>query len=197
MVTQPNHSYTAFLYPDLTRITADDFYRQYQSLMFSAAYKCGYDYYTAEQAIDDVLIRIFCLRKCSYDPRRGTIISYLYGAIAKACHNQKRRDQRCQFCPEEELVALCDLTESTHCSLERQLRRAEMERMMRTAMLQLGKEMASAKTQAVFELAVVEQERPREVARLLNVTPTFVYQVKQTWKRRFQELLDRIDRNAC
>ena len=197
MVTQPIHFDTAFLYPDLNRITADDFYRQYQSLMFSAAYKCGYDYYTAEQAIDDVLIRIFCLHQCNYAPKRGTIISYLYGAIAKACYNQKRRDQRYQFCTEEEMAALCDQEESNLCSFDRQLRQAEKSKMMHTAMLLLGKEMASAKTQAVFELAVVEQERPREVARLLNVTPTFVYQVKQTWKRRFQELLDRIDRNAC
>lgn len=178
-----------FDHPDLTDINVpgrnakvlEDFYNRYSKYMYAVARNAGYDYHTAGLAIDDILIRL-STKGCDFEPMRGKFRSYLAKAVRNACFNVKRKwNKEFAFAPEE--LAPIFEQEGSVSSPAMFVQREEHKQIMLDALDRLWTMGLDPRKVRAFRMVFWEQERPKDVAKTLHMTPQEVYQATFTIMR--------------
>ena len=162
----------AFDYPELDKMEAEEFYRIYKTFMFSIAHAEGLDHGQAEMAIDDVMITIYMKNACYFDPRKNRFSNYLATMVRNACRSLKRRERRYVAVEDDALVRLCE--DNGAISRDFPCDAGEVRTCIDEGICLLRKEVRSQLMVDAFVMAVLEEERPMDVARKLNVRPDYV-----------------------
>jgi len=162
----------SFDYPELDKMGAEEFYRTYKSFMFSVAQNEKLDHGQAAMAIDDVMITIFMKNACHFDPRENRFSNYLATMVRNACRSLKRRERRYVAVEDDTLVRLCEDDGAVTRDISSNAR--EIRKCIDEGIRLLRKETRSQLMVDAFVMAVLEDERPMDVAKKLNVRPDYV-----------------------
>jgi len=161
-----------FDYPELNKMGAEEFYRTYKAFMFSIAKNEGLDQGQAEMIINDVMITIYMKNACHFDPRKNRFSNYLATMVRNACRSLRRRERRYVAVEDEALVCLCEdngaVTRDFSSDAE------EIRKCINEGIRLLRKEVRSQLMVDAFVMTVLEEERPMDVAKKLNVRPDYV-----------------------
>jgi len=178
----------AFDYPELDKLEAEEFYRIYKAYMFAIARAEVVDQGQAQMAIDNVLITIFMKRKCNFDPKKSRFRYYLASMVRNACRSLKRRERRYFACEDEELVRLCE--DNGAVVHEKSYDAGEIRKCIDEAIRLLRKEVRSQLMVDAFEMMVIKEERPMDIAKKLNVRPDYVSLAKNRCLPRLRAIVE-------
>ena len=162
----------AFDYPELEKMSADEFYRTYKGFMYAVAMKEKVDHGQAETAIDDVLETIFMKRACYYDAKTGKFSNYLATMVRNACRNLKRKGRRYVHYEESDMVRICE--ENGAVSRDKTHDVDDIRRWISAGIKTLRMEVRSQLMVDAFVMSFIDGERPKDVAITLNVRPDYV-----------------------
>ena len=107
MKNETRHDY-AFDYPELDKMSVEEFYDTYKNFMYGVAYNEGLDHYQADMAVNDVLVVIYMKKRCHFDPERSPFSNYLATMVRNASRSVRRKDRRYVCYEEPDMVRLCD-----------------------------------------------------------------------------------------
>lgn len=180
----------AFDFPELSRMSAKVFYSTYRNFMHSIARSEGLDHGQADMAIDDVLITIFMKHACYFDPKKSRFSNYLATMVRNACRSLRRRDHRYVNVEEEGLVRACEENGAVtgNCAYEPGEIRGYVEEGIRI----LRKEVRSQLMVDAFAMMLLDEERPMDIARKLNVRPDYVSLAKNRCLPRLRAIVREI-----
>ena len=183
----------AFDYPELGRMSDREFYSTYRNFMYSIARAEGVDCGMADMAIDDVMITIFMKHACYFDPKKSRFSNYLATMVRNACRRLRRRERRYVTYEVEELVRICEdyrvVKHRSDCEAD------EIRKWIDEGIRILRREVRSQQMVDAFLMMVIEEKRPREVAKTLNVRPDYVSLAKTRCLPRFRAILREIMKN--
>lgn len=180
----------AFDYPELDKMSAEDFYRIYRNFMYSIAKSERVDYGTADLAINDVMITIFMKHACHFDPQKSRFSNYLATMVRNACRNQKRREHRYVNFEAEELTRLSE--ENGAVTPENAYDADELRKWIREGIRILRKETRSKLMVDAFVMMVIDEERPKDIAKKLNVRPDYISLAKNRCLPRLRAIIREI-----
>ena len=180
----------AFDYPELAKMSAEDFYRTYKNFMYSIAKHERLDYGKIDLAIDDVMITIFMKHACHFDPKKSRFSNYLATMVRNACRNVKRREHRYVNYEEEELTRLCE--ENGAVTSESAYDTDEQRKWIHEGIRLLRKEMRSKLMVDAFVMMVIGEERPKDIAKKLHVRPDYVSLAKNRCLPRLRAIIGKI-----
>ena len=181
-----------FEFPQLNIITAEDFQKTYRPFMFAIAKSQGLDKLDADEAIENLMIKIFVDKKCGYDPKRGPFRNYLATMVRNECRSLCRKTKYFTYYEEQDLERLCD---ESGMSCQPQYSSKEFAIMVEEGIRQLRKEVHSQLQVESFIMTVIHEERPMDVAKKLNVRPDYVSLAKNRCLPRFRTILRNIMEN--
>ena len=170
----------------------EDFYKTYKQFMYAVAHNAGYDYHTADDAINEVLIRL-STKCCKFDPKRGKFRSYLAQMVRHACSNLKR-DWYKEFAFEPEEVALISDQGSSTFSPAMFVQQEEHKQIMLDALDKLGEMNLDPQKVRAFRMTFWDGERPQDVAKALSMAPAEVHQATfRIMKQYYRPLIKKLD----
>lgn len=179
-----------FDFPELSRMSANTFYKTYKYFMHSIARNEGLDRGQADMAIDDVLITIFMKHACYFDPRKGLFSNYLATMVRNACRSLRRRDHRYVNVEEEDLLWVCE--ENGAVTGNSAYEPGDIRRYVEEGIRILRKEVRSQLMVDVLVMQVIDGERPMDIARRLNVRPDYVSLAKNRCLPRLRAIVREI-----
>ena len=189
MTNETRHK-EAFDYPELDKISAKDFYNTYRSFMFSIAHKEHLDYYQADMAIDDVMLTIYVKHACHFNPQKGRFSNYLATMVRNASRSLKRREHRYMYFEESDLVRMGE--EKGAVANDKPQEAEDIRKCIDEGIQMLRKEVRSQLMVDAFVMTVIDQERPIDVARKLDVRPDYVSLAKNRYLPRFRAIIKAI-----
>ena len=178
---------TAFDYPELDKMSADEFYKTYGSLMFSVGLKECTDHGQVEMVIDDVMATIFMKRKCYYDPATGKFGNYLATMVRNACRSLRRKEHRYVDYEESDMVLISE--ENGAVTRDKTHNVDDIRRWMSEGIKKLRKEVRSQLMVDAFVMSFIDGERPKDVAVALNVRPDYVSLAKNHCLPRLRSII--------
>lgn len=181
-------------YPNLSKMSPEEFYRTYHSFMLGEASKEKIDHHQIDLVVDDVMLKIFVTRKFHFDPKKSPFRPYLATVVRNACRSLKRRERRYYCLDEDELVALCEINGAS--ARDKALEAREIRQWIDQGIEILRQEVRSKLMVDVFVMALIGNERPKDVARKMNVSPDYVSLAKNRCLPRLREILKRTADNA-
>ena len=180
----------AFDDPELDKMGADKFDRTYKAFMFSLAQAEGLDHGQAEMAIDDVMITIYMKNACYFDPRKSRFSNYLATMVRNACRSLRRRERRYVAVEDDTLARLCEdngaVIQDFPCDAE------EVRTCIDEGIRLLRKEVRSQLMVDAFVMTVLEEERPMDVAKKLNVRTDYVSLAKNRCLPRLRTIVSNL-----
>jgi len=180
----------AFDYPNLSKMSPDEFYSTYKNFMLAVARQEKIDHYQADLAIDDVMLKIFVKHNFHFDPKKSPFSNYLATAVRNACRSLKRRDRKYNCFEEDTLVNLCESQGAV--TRDKELEAKEIRQWIDKGIGILRQKVRSQQMVDVLVMAVMEDERPLDVARKMNVRADYVSLVKNRCLPRLQAILESI-----
>ncbi|MBQ7650419.1 MAG: sigma-70 family RNA polymerase sigma factor [Victivallales bacterium] len=180
---------SSFDYPELDKMSAAEFYDTFKNFMFSIGLKEG-DYYLAETAIDDVMATIFMKNKCHYDPKAGKFRNYLATMVRNACRSLKRKERRYVHYEESDMVLICE--ENGAVSRDTTHDMDDVRRWISEGIKKLRKKVRSQDMVDAFVKAYLDEERPKDVARALNVRADDISLAKHRYMSRLRAIIEEI-----
>jgi len=171
-MSNKSHYDDAFDYPELSTMSDRDFYRTYKNFMHSIAKQEGLDDGQAALAVDDVLITIFMKHACHFNPRKNRFSNYLATMVRNACRSLKRKERRYVGTDEEALARLCEKRGSFVCRSA--YAPGEIMGLVQEGINILRKEVRSQLMVDAFVMQLIDEERPKDIALMLNVRPDYV-----------------------
>ena len=180
----------AFDYPELDKISAQEFYDIYKNFMLSIAKAEGLDHGQADMVINDVLVIIYVKRRCHFDPTVSRFSNYLATIVRNACRSLKRREHRYVNCEEGDLARLSD--NNRVVSIDNAEELADIRKMLEEGIRILRTEVRSQLMVDSFSMMLLKGERPKDIARMLNVRPDYVSLAMNHCKPRLRAILKRI-----
>lgn len=182
----------AFDYPNLNTMSARDFYKTYTGFMYSVALKKCSDHGLADMAVNDVMMTIYVKHGCHFNPQKGRFSNYLATMVRNACRTLMRKDSKYVNIEEEALVHLCDENHATAglASCEAN----EIRQWVDEGIRRLRKEIRSQLMVDAFVMALINEERPMDIAKKLNVRPAYVSLAKNRCLPRLRAILMKIKR---
>ena len=188
MKNETRHDY-AFDYPELDKMSEQEFYDTYKNFMFAVAINEGLDHYQADMAIDDVLVVIFVKRRCHFDPEKSPFSNYLATMVRNACRSVRRMDHRYVSYEEKDMVLIC---EENGAVVKDRHERGEIRKLVEEAIEILRKEGRSKKAVDAVAMMLLDEEGPTEIAQKLNVRPDYVSVAMNHYRPRLQAILRRL-----
>ena len=178
-------------YPNLRTLDADRFHKLYWSEMLRMGRKAGYKFDIAELAASDVMIKIFVARKCHYSRAKGPFPAYLKAMVVNFCRNERRRSWR--YLPVEDSSLELFVNDChTSPSVEDAILATEHREMIEAALRAIRGKMPSA-AYDVLRLTVLDEAKPREIARRLGISTVEIAGIKTQWLPRYRSLLRQLD----
>jgi len=165
----------------------DEFFQRYWRLIYVAASRRGCSRHTAEEIVQDVMLRVFETRDVfRYDPARGRFRDWL-GTLVRNAVAQRRRQ------PSERIRAQGGdgrgLVEPTADGAEPDAAwEAAFEEAVLAALLGAVRREVAPETYQAFELTTLGQLSGAEVARLTGLTRNAVYLARKRVLRRLKEM---------
>ena len=180
-----------FNYPDLRTLDADRFNDLYWDAMVRMGRRAGFKYDIAELAASDVMIKIFVAKKCHYSPAKGPFPAYLKAMVVNFCRNERRRSWR--YLPTEDASLELFVNDNyTTPTVEDAIRATEHREMIDAALRTIRGKMPSA-AYDVLRLTILDEAKPREIARQLGVSTADIAGIKTQWLPRYRCLLRQLD----
>lgn len=176
-----------FDYPELDKMRAEDFFRIYKSFMYSITKSERLNRSDADLAIDDVMITIFMKHACHFDPKKSRFSNYLAAMVRNACRSLKRHERRYVNYEEEELMRLCEGNGAV--TSNREFDAEELRKWIHEGIRILRKKMRSKLMVDAFVMMVIDGERPKDIAKKLNVRPDYVSLAKTRCLPRLRAIL--------
>ncbi len=180
----------AFDYPNLSTMSAHDFYKTYMDFMYSIALKKCSDHGMADMAINDVMLTIYVKHGCHFNPQQGRFSNYLATMVRNACKSLMRKNSKYVNIEEEALVRLCDENHASAGLMPCEAK--EIRQWVDEGIRRLRKEIRSQLMVDAFVMALIDEERPMDIAKKLNVRPAYVSLAKNRCLPRLRAILMRI-----
>ena len=179
-----------FDYPELNKMGAEEFYRTYKAFMFSIARNEGLDHGQADLVINDIMITIFMKKACYFDPRKNRFSNYLATMVRNGCRSLRRRERRYIAVEDDDLVRLCE--ENGAVARDVSCDAGEIRACVEEGIRLLRKEVHSQLMVDAFVMSVLEEERPMDVAKKLNVRPDYVSLAKNRCLPRLRIIVSKL-----
>ena len=176
-------------FPQLATISADDFYKTYLKYMVSVAISETSNHYDADDVISNVMYKIFVEKKCTYNPERGPFLPYLATMVRNEARSHYRKERRYQYYEEQDMERLCDESGMT-CQIKACSK--EFAAWIEEGIRRLRSEFRSQLQVDAFLMVVLDEMRPKDVDKILNVQPNYASVAKKRCHPRFQAILREI-----
>ena len=180
----------AFDYPELDKMGEREFYETYKNFMYSVAKDERLGQGDADMAINDVLITIFVKHACHFDAKKNRFSNYLATMVRNACRSLKRREQRYVNYEEEELTLVCE--DNGAVTYDKATEAKEIRQWIDEGIRRLRKEVRSQLMVDAFVMTFINEERPKDIAKELNVSPDYVSLAKNRCLPRFRAIVREI-----
>lgn len=165
-----------------------DFFRRYWPVVHGYARARGCSEHTAEEIVQEVMLKVFEQREVfRYDPARGRFRDWLH-RVARNCVAERRRR------PSERARAAGGDSGAPPVEPQNGQAGAEaswdaaFEQTLLAALLDMVRRESNPRDFAAFELAVLHERSPAEVARVLGITRNMVYKARRALLGRLREL---------
>ena len=178
-------------FPQLTTISADDFYKAYLKYMVSVARSENINHYDTDDVISQVMQKIFVEKKCTYNPERGPFLPYLATMVRNEARSLYRKERRYQCFDEQDMERLCDESDMT-CQIKAYSK--EFAAWIEEGICRLRSEFRSQLQVDAYLMMVIGRKRAKDVAKILNVRPDYVSVAKIRLHPRFQAILREIEK---
>jgi len=165
----------------------EEFFGRYWRLVFALAKARGCSDQTAEEIVQDVMLKVFDEREVfRYDPGRGRFRDWL-GAVVRNRVAQVRRR------PSEQARALAlpwddNIADPSHDVRPDEVCEAAFEQALLATLLRIVRREVHPRTYQAFELFVLKEIPGADVARTTGLSRNAVYQARKNVLRRLTEL---------
>jgi RNA polymerase sigma-70 factor (ECF subfamily) len=164
----------------------NDFFACYWPVVFSYARHRGCSEHTAEEIVQEVLLKVFEKREVfRYDPAQGRFRNWLHRIVNNQVAEHRRR-------PSERIRARGG--DSSDAPLEQAADGpdtewdASFDRAVMAALVQVVQRQVNPRDFVAFELTVLQDRAPGDVARLLGMSRNMVYKARREVLQRLRQL---------
>jgi len=166
----------------------DTFYASYSRLVYAIGERSGLSADDCEDLIQDVMRTIFDKRdRFRYDSAAGKFRSYLTGIVKhKVCDFYRRRDDRMVAIDEESATEPVD----SSCRFDAICAEEWKNHILNVALMEL-REKVEPETFDAFQMYVLQERLPREVAEALSISESAVYVYKNRCVRHLRAIIGR------
>lgn len=166
----------------------DAFYAIYSRLVYAIGEKGGLSADDCDDLVQEVMRTVFKSRdRFRYDSATGKFRTYLTGIVKhKVCDFYRKRDDRVVAMDEESAPEAVDPTSRLDdvCAEEWK------NHILNVALMEL-REKVEAETFDAFQMYVLQERQPREVAKALSISESAVYVYKNRCVRHLRAIIDR------
>ncbi len=166
----------------------DEFFRRYWPVAYAYARHRGCSEHTAEEIVQELMLTVFRQRGVfRYDPARGRFRDWLHRVVRNLVAEQRRR-------PSDRIRARGGASSSQVVEPESTEPRPDavwesaFEGALLTALVDFVRHEADPRDFVAFELTVLRERRPGEVARITGMTRNMVYKARRKLLRRLRQL---------
>ena len=164
------------------------FYANYSRLVYAIGERSGLSADDCEDLVQEVMRTIFSNKDCfRYDPATGKFRTYLTGIVKhKVCDFYRKRDDRMVAGDEETMQEAADLANRLDdaCTEERK------NHILNVALMEL-REKVEPETFDAFQMYVLQERLPREVADALSISESAVYVYKNRCVKHLRMIIDK------
>lgn len=166
----------------------EEFFQRYWPLVYSSARQRGCSEHTAEEIVQEVMLKVFEQREVfRYDPGRGRFRDWLGTIVRNQVIDRRRR-------PSERVRGRGGQSMGRGVDFERQdvppdaAWESAFETALLGALLDVVRRETNPRDYIVFELAVLNDLPPAEVAKIMNVPRNVVYKARRRVLKRLRQL---------
>ena len=164
------------------------FFECYWPLVFSYARYRGCSEHTAEEIVQDVMLKVFEKREVfHYDPARGRFRNWLHRVVNNQVAEHRRRPSERLRAQGGDTSLTVELQES-HEPAPDAAWDESFDRAVLAALVQIVRRQANPRDFVAFELTVLQDRPAGEVARLLGVSRNVVYKARRQLLQRLRQL---------
>lgn len=166
----------------------DAFYNSYSRLVYAIGERSGLSADDCEDLVQEIMRTIFSNRdRFRYDSETGKFRTYLTGIVKhKVCDFYRRRDDRMVAVEDEsvpEAVDPCNQLDEV-CADEWK------NHILNVALMELSEKVES-ETFDAFQMYVLQERQPREVADALSISESAVYVYKNRCVKHLRSIIER------
>lgn len=175
----------------------DAFYANYSRLVYAIGERSGLSADDCEDLVQEVMRTIFNNKdRFRYDPATGKFRTYLTGIVKhKVCDFYRKRDGRIVEMDEEFVLKAAE-----HVSrLDEVCMEEWKNHLLNVALMEL-REKVDPGTFDAFQMYVLQERQPRDVAEALSISESAVYVYKNRCVRHLRAIIDRwrsLDPDFC
>ena len=166
----------------------ETFYASYSRLIYAIGDRGGLSADDCEDLVQEIMRTVFCGRDSfRYDSTAGKFRTYLTGIVKhKVCDFYRRRDNRMVTADDETMSEAVDPSDRLDevCSEEWK------NHIMNTALMEL-REKVEPETFDAFQMYVLQERRPKEVAESLSISESAVYVYKNRCVAQLRSIVER------
>ena len=175
----------------------DAFYANYSRLVYAIGERSGLSADDCEDLVQEVMRTIFNKKDSfRYDPATGKFRTYLTGIVKhKVCDFYRKRDDRLVAMDEEAVLEAAEPTSRLDdiCTEEWK------NHLLNVALMEL-REKVAPETFDAFQMYVLQERQPREVADALSISESAVYVYKNRCVKHLRLIIDKyrnLDSEFC
>jgi len=175
----------------------NSFYANYSRLIYAIGERSGLSADDCDDLVQEVMRTIFTNKDCfRYDPGTGKFRTYLTGIVKhKVCDFYRKRDDRIVARDEETVMEAADLANRLDdvCTEEWK------NHILNVALMEL-REKVEPETFDAFQMYVLQERQPRDVANALSISESAVYVYKNRCVKHLRLIIDKyrnVDPEFC
>ena len=170
----------------------DVFYANYSRLIYAIGEKSGLSADDCEDLVQEIMRTIFnCKDRFRYDSSVGKFRTYLTGIVKhKVCDFYRRRDDRMAATGKESVPETVDPTDR----LDEVCAEEWKNHILNVALMEL-RERVAPETFDAFQMYVLQEREPREVAAALSISESAVYVYKNRCVKHLRVIMEECRRS--